>query len=196
MAELYRSAGDFLAGAGGVPEGAEPRVAVSIAQLGYVARLWSPVVGAALLTGIVPDLSGLRIAAARPARLGIGEPGGWRAGDLAGLAELSYRSVVVAHLEPLAQTLNGRVASGLFWGNAASGLAGALGVLAAARPDLREPARALAGALLSAGRLAGTGDLGATAAGLGFRRRSCCLYYRLPGGGLCGDCCLPAPPAR
>lgn len=196
MAELYRSAEEFLAGAGGVPERAEPRVAVSIAQLGYAARLWSPVVGAALLAGVVPDLADLRIAATRPARLGIGEPRGWQAGDLAGLAELSYRSVVMAHLEPLAQTLNGRVASGLFWGNAASGLAGALGVLIAARTELREPATALAGALLSVGRLAGTGELGVTAGGLGFRRRSCCLYYRLPGGGLCGDCCLSAPPAR
>ncbi|CAM5415322.1 hypothetical protein STENM223S_05593 [Streptomyces tendae] len=23
-----------------------------------------------------------------------------------------------------------------------------------------------------------------------FRRRSCCLYYRVPGGGVCGDCCF------
>jgi ferric iron reductase protein FhuF len=27
-----------------------------------------------------------------------------------------------------------------------------------------------------------------------FRRQSCCLYYRLPGGGLCGDCCFQRPP--
>ncbi|MGH3410268.1 MAG: (2Fe-2S)-binding protein [Streptosporangiaceae bacterium] len=33
-----------------------------------------------------------------------------------------------------------------------------------------------------------------TGEGLGFRRHSCCLYYRLPGGGLCGDCALAAPP--
>lgn len=25
---------------------------------------------------------------------------------------------------------------------------------------------------------------------LAFRRRSCCLYYRVPGGSTCGDCCL------
>jgi FhuF-like iron-sulfur protein len=30
-------------------------------------------------------------------------------------------------------------------------------------------------------------------AGLSFRRRSCCLYYRVPGGGLCGDCTLGGP---
>ncbi|MFD2121439.1 (2Fe-2S)-binding protein [Streptomyces cirratus] len=26
--------------------------------------------------------------------------------------------------------------------------------------------------------------------GVAFTRRSCCLYYRVPGGGLCGDCVL------
>ena len=26
--------------------------------------------------------------------------------------------------------------------------------------------------------------------GPAFTRRTCCLYYRLPGGGLCGDCVL------
>jgi hypothetical protein len=193
-ADLYAAGADaFLARAGGAPGGAEARVAASIAQLGYAARLWSPVVGAALLGGVVPDLDGLRISL-RPASLGIGQPSGWHADDITGLAELSYRTVVVGHLEPLARALSGRVAAGLLWGNAASALAGALGVLASARPGLREPASALAAALLASGRLAGTGDLGVTGSGLGFRRRSCCLYYRLPGGGLCGDCCLPAAP--
>jgi ferric iron reductase protein FhuF len=27
-----------------------------------------------------------------------------------------------------------------------------------------------------------------------FRRRSCCLYYRVPGGGLCDDCVLTRQP--
>ncbi|MFK4144838.1 (2Fe-2S)-binding protein [Streptomyces sp. NPDC004065] len=27
-----------------------------------------------------------------------------------------------------------------------------------------------------------------------FRRRSCCLYYRVPGGGICGDCCFTRAP--
>ncbi|HEY1618594.1 MAG TPA: (2Fe-2S)-binding protein [Streptosporangiaceae bacterium] len=194
-ADLYAAGPDeFLAVAGGVPDGAAARVAASIAQLGYAARIWSPVVGAALLGGVVPDLSGLRISATRPTRLGVSEPGGWHAGDIAGLAELSYWSVVERHLEPLASALRGRVAAGLLWGNAASALAGALGGLGGTRPELRGPAAALAGELLSTGRLAGTGDLGVTGTGLGFRRRSCCLYYRLPGGGLCGDCSLSARP--
>jgi iron complex transport system ATP-binding protein len=28
----------------------------------------------------------------------------------------------------------------------------------------------------------------------GYRRTSCCLYYRVPGGGLCGDCVLTTQP--
>ncbi|MGW5694872.1 (2Fe-2S)-binding protein, partial [Streptomyces asiaticus] len=31
---------------------------------------------------------------------------------------------------------------------------------------------------------------------LGYRRRTCCLYYRVPGGGLCGDCVLREAPGR
>jgi ferric iron reductase protein FhuF len=183
----------FLAGARvRLPE-AEPRVAASIAQQGYAARLWSPVLGAGLLAGIVPDLARLQIRApeaASPLALALPQPAGWRAGDLAALAELSYRVVVAGHLEPLALALGSEVAEGLLWGNAASAMAGALGVLVAARPDLGEPTAALAAALLAHGRLADTGELGVTGEGLGFRRRSCCLYYRLPGGALCGDCAL------
>jgi ferric iron reductase protein FhuF len=41
-------------------------------------------------------------------------------------------------------------------------------------------------------QLLGLGELSATAAQLSpsFRRASCCLLYRLPGRGLCGDCVL------
>jgi len=178
-----------------LPE-AEPRVAASIAQQGYAARLWSPVLGAALLAGVVPDLAGLRLRAPQAAPLELALPwsAGWQADDLATLAGLSYRVVVTGHLEPLALALAGPAAEGMLWGNAASALAGALGVLVQARPALRERATALAAALLARGRLTGTGRLGVTGGGLGFRRRSCCLYYRLPGGGLCGDCALDRRP--
>lgn len=184
--------GSFLAGARARLPEAEPRVAASIAQQGYAARLWSPVLGAGLLGGIVPDLAGLQLRDQQvaPLELALRRLAGWRTADPATLAELSYRTVVTAHLEPLTSALAGQLADGLLWGNAASALAGALGVLVRARPDLRQSATALAATLLARGRLAGTGQLGVTRDGLGFRRRSCCLYYRLPGGGLCGDCGL------
>ncbi|MFV2120727.1 (2Fe-2S)-binding protein, partial [Streptomyces sp. Act-28] len=37
-------------------------------------------------------------------------------------------------------------------------------------------------------------DLAGTLRGPALRRRTCCLYYRCPGGGLCGDCVFDAPP--
>lgn len=51
-------------------------------------------------------------------------------------------------------------------------------------------ARALAAELFTHPRLAPTGTL----TGSAFRRRSCCLYYRVPGGGICGDCCFTRNP--
>jgi ferric iron reductase protein FhuF len=185
----------FLAGAKDRLPEAEPRVAASIAQQSYAARLWSPVLGSGLLAGVVPDLVRLRIRdqEAAPLTLALPRPAGRRADDLATLAELSYRVVVTGHLEPLTLALADEVADGLLWGNAASALAGALGVLVRARPGLRDRATALAAALLAHGRLADTGQLGVTGDGLSFRRRSCCLYYRLPGGALCGDCGLARP---
>jgi hypothetical protein len=65
---------------------------------------------------------------------------------------------------------------------------GSLTVIAAARPALAEPARSIAGRLLATGMLRRAGQL--TGGGLEFRRNSCCLYYRVPGGSLCGDCSL------
>ncbi|MFI2643924.1 (2Fe-2S)-binding protein [Streptomyces sp. NPDC018610] len=40
----------------------------------------------------------------------------------------------------------------------------------------------------------GTGTVTGTSTGATFRRRSCCLYYRVPGGGVCGDCCFARAP--
>ncbi|MBC7271137.1 MAG: (2Fe-2S)-binding protein, partial [Streptomyces sp.] len=82
------------------------------------------------------------------------------------------------------------------WGNAASALTGAARQLdrwarAEGRPDVAARSGALTRRLLADPRLTGTGTLTGTA----FRRRSCCLYYRLPGGGLCGDCCFTRAPA-
>lgn len=167
----------------------EVRVAASTVHLGYAAQLWSPVLGCALLHSLVPDLTMLRLVSSPSLRLNVPEPRGWRAADLDELAALAYRMVVREHLESLAGQLAVKVAPGLLRGNAAAAMTGALRVLVSARPSLGQPARALAQALLATGVLRGTGEL--TGPGLEFRRRSCCLFYRVPGGGLCGDCPLP-----
>ncbi|MGD1218998.1 (2Fe-2S)-binding protein [Streptomyces krungchingensis] len=172
----------------------EVRVAVSVAQQALAARLWSVALGAAALYGQVPDLD--------PGLLHW-DPDGSAPEDL-WLAEVRPlpdtavgRLVLDAHLAPLAAVLQSRyhVSPGLLWGNAGSALAGAARQLdrwavAHGRSDVGERARSLAARLLTDPRLAATLVPGT------LRRRSCCLYYRLPGGGLCGDCCFDRPPRR
>ena len=169
----------------------EDRVAASLLFQGVAGRLWSPVLAAAFLHGVVPDLEPARTywraAAPGPVLLAAPETAGVPAS-----ASAVHRVVVERHLRPLVAAVRTvtPVAEGLLWGNAASALAGAWTVLARARPS-EEPAR-LARALLETPPLRGTGVLGPH----GFRRRSCCLYYRVPGGGLCGDCALRRPAVR
>ncbi|MFJ4578329.1 (2Fe-2S)-binding protein [Streptomyces echinatus] len=174
----------------------EVRVAASIAQQGLAARLWSAALGCAVLYGRLPDLDPrlLRwdVLATAPDDLWLTElrplPG-----DAAALTGM----VLHGHLEPLAATLRARygVAAGLLWGNAGSALAATARELGRwarvhGRTDVAARTRALTGELFDHPLLSATGVRTGTA----FRRRSCCLYYRVPGGGLCGDCCLTRPP--
>lgn len=170
---------------------AEARVAASILHAGLAARLWSPVLACGLLDGVVPDLSSLMITTRPPVQLGVTSMTGWVAAAPEQLAELSA-GVVGPQLAALEMALPVPLAAGLLRGNSASAMAGALGVLVSANPALAEPAAELARALLLTPALADAGALAAT--GLAFRRRSCCLYYRVPGGGLCGDCCFDSRP--
>ncbi|MHC3467561.1 (2Fe-2S)-binding protein [Streptomyces sp. 7R007] len=166
----------------------EPRIAASIAHQGLAARLWSVTLGCAELYGRVPDLDpGLLHwdpAAGAPDDLWLTEVRA-RPADAATVADV----VLHGHLEPLARALRAhhRLAPGLLRGNAASALTGA-----ARRLGPTGRARSLAAELLTHPLLSGA--LTDT-----HRRRSCCLYYRVPGGGVCGDCCFtraPRPSAR
>lgn len=175
---------------------AEPRVAASLAHQGLVARLWSVALGCAALYGRVPDLDPRLLrwdaSASLPDELWLTE-----VRPLPGDAATLLDTVLHAHLEPLGEALRSRygVASGLLWGNAGSALAGAARELdrwarAHGRTDVTERAAALTDDLFSHPLLRATGARTGTA----FRRRSCCLYYRVPGGGVCGDCCFTRPP--
>lgn len=180
----------------------EERVAASVAQQGLAARLWSVALGSAALYGAVPDLAphliGWDPGAGAPDDLWLTE-----VRPLPGDAETLADLVLRGHLEPLAAALRSRhrLAPGLLRGNAASALAGAARELdrwgrGHGRTDVAARAGSLARELLTDPSLAGTGTLTGTGtlAGTGFRRRSCCLYYRVPGGGVCGDCCFVRPP--
>ncbi|NEA99191.1 (2Fe-2S)-binding protein [Streptomyces sp. SID13726] len=174
----------------------EPRIAASIAHQGLAARLWSVALGCAVVYGRIPDLAPGRLhwdpdgSAPDDLWLSAVEPGESRPGDAPTLADV----VLHGHLEPLAATLRTeyRLATGLLWGNAASALTGAARQLLR-RPDVAARTRDLTAELLAHPLLAGALDAGT------LRRRSCCLYYRLPDGGVCGDCCFtraPGPSAR
>lgn len=186
----------------------EVRIGVSVAHVGLAARLWSVALGSAVLDGRALDLD--------PARLRW-DPDGTSPDDLfldevrTLPVEALGASVVDGHLAPLAAALGReyRISEQLLWGNAGSALAGAVRELhfwaaGAGRADLAERALGLGAALFRRPELRDTGMLTVATPrtpGTGFappprfRRRSCCLYYRCPGAGLCGDCCFDRPPA-
>ncbi|MFE7900989.1 (2Fe-2S)-binding protein [Streptomyces sp. NPDC057424] len=174
----------------------ELRVAASVTHQGLAARLWSVALGCAALYGRVPDLD---------ARLLHWDADGSAPDDLwlpdvtplPGDAPTLADVVLHGHLVPLAAALrtHHHIAPGLLRGNAASALAGAARELdrwarRQGRTDVAARAHFLTVELLTHPLLTGAGTLAGTA----FRRRSCCLYYRVPGGGVCGDCCFPRPP--
>jgi ferric iron reductase protein FhuF len=152
-----------------------------------VSRLVSPVFAAAVLDGVVPMLS-------------LGSV--WWQPVATGPMPIAYRGVafrpasparivegcIDATVAPLLATLGDRfrVSPKVLWGNAASALGGAFVMLAADRPAHAERAGRLLSELLQLEPLRGM----ATWNGHALKRRNCCLFYRVPGAGTCGDCVL------
>ncbi|MFD4015377.1 (2Fe-2S)-binding protein [Streptomyces sindenensis] len=174
----------------------ERRVAASIAHLGLAARLWSIALGPAALFGRIPALAPGDLhwdpASTSPDDL-------WLAGtaERPGTAARIREEVQYGHLAPLAEAFrrDGNISPRLLRGNAGSALAGAVRELVAFaraqdRPDVAARARALAAELFADEALCDTGS----PHGPAFRRRSCCLYWRCPDGGLCGDCVFDRAP--
>ncbi|HEX3811269.1 MAG TPA: (2Fe-2S)-binding protein [Mycobacteriales bacterium] len=186
-----------LAAAGGLsPESIEPRVAASIAHLGLVARLISPVLGLAVLTGGVPEVQ-LRhirwqpvLGGPFPLSLPVDAIPPRRSIDPIDIAATISRRVLAGPVAALVEATRQRsVSVHIVWGNVASAVNGASTMIAAARPALAADARVIADRLLATPPLRGT----ATSGPDGFRRRSCCLIYRVApnaNGPVCGDCVL------
>ncbi|MCX4514132.1 (2Fe-2S)-binding protein [Streptomyces sp. NBC_01619] len=174
----------------------ERRVAASIAHLGLAARLWSTALGPAALHGEFPDpaAGGLHW---DPALTSPDDLRWTRAETLPGTVESIREAVQYGHLVPLAEALRRdvRISPRLLWGNAGSALAGALRELTRWARAQHRPEAAARAADLTAGLLAHP-DLAGTVRGPALRRTTCCLYYRCPGGGLCGDCVFDSPPRR
>ncbi|MEU5125850.1 (2Fe-2S)-binding protein [Streptomyces mobaraensis] len=181
----------------------EGRVAASVAFQGVAGRLLSVALGAAVLVGRVPDLAGDGLRwhplLTAPDDLWLPDAPFLPSGTdpVAGIAA----AVVEGRLAPLHDLFRTAVpvSSRVLWGNAGSALGGALRVLhawCAQRGRGGEAARAVgyARSLLEHPLLAGTGRLTGSATGPEFVRTTCCLYYRVPSGGMCGDCVLRHPP--
>lgn len=176
--------GDALDAIGVRYRTAERRVAASLFFLSYTARLLCPVVAAHVLGGAVPDV--------RPANVW------WRYSPESGvqvrLADPVTRPGVVEAMAPVVDAIRREsgVAAGLLWGNAVSSAAGGLRTLARSGTASAEECLAVGAALFAEPPLRGAGEFVPFPGEVVFRRRSCCLYYRLDGGGTCGDCPLPA----
>jgi iron complex transport system ATP-binding protein len=173
-------------------DAAEPRVAASTFFLGFAARLWSISLGALAGHRLLPDLAAehlLFLEADGQIQLHIEHPVAWRGDDLEPmLADM----VLAAHLAPLSAALRrlAPISKKLLRGNAASALLGAAQMFDG---DVRPgPAWQLAGTLCADERLMNAIRFD----NAGYRRTSCCLYYRTPGGELCGDCVFTTKPGR
>lgn len=182
----------------------DDRVAASITYQGLAALLVSAPFAAAVVHGVLPVLTPSTLhwapGSGSPweqwcsAPAGIAVPGPDDAADALGTA------VVEAHLMPLARAVRAQVSVSerVLIGNAASTVAAARRLVSAHWPASADRAAHVAARLLGSGVLAGTGERIAPVPpdeGWSFRRRSCCLFHRVPGGGLCGDCVLsPAGP--
>jgi FhuF 2Fe-2S C-terminal domain len=181
------------------PETIEERAAASIYFLGLAARLVSPALGSAVVTGAVPQLALSDVwwqpvaGGPIPIALTNGLLREATSPDL--LADLLYDDVVATTVTPLAAVVQREfhLSPQVVWGNVASAIAGAAKMIGVARPDLASQAAQLADRLLSRGLLSGTGRFVQPDPALPerhFVRNNCCLFYRLPGGGLCADCVL------
>jgi ferric iron reductase protein FhuF len=194
---------DAVAGWLGHPE---RRVCASLVVLGYAARLVGPTLAVLLRDGILLDARPSRVHYAYAPQRGfvltlpdlaagqvatLPDPVGWHVEP--GTRTRAWCTTVIdAHLRPVVHAVRAvvPVAAGLLWGNVASGITGALRALQEVVPLADCHRRGLA--ILDHGPLRGTGSLTVHNGQLAFRRRSCCLYYRIEGGGTCGDCPLSA----
>ena len=205
LADRVGRARQGLAGGAGIAvERVEIRVAASIMFLGLASQLVSPQLGAVVIAGALPRLAvddlwwcpvdaGPWPLAARPA-------GGTAIGQPATSSQLHDAAVALSEqiagiTAPLARSVAAafRLSQQVLRGNVASALAGAAGVLAGAVPERAGLTGQLTERILGLSPLHGTGNLrrpGPDQPAIAFTRRSCCLYYRIPSGAMCGDCVL------
>lgn len=195
-------------GAGLDPAAVAERVAASVLSLGLVSRLVSAPLAAVAIAEVLPaprpDQLWWRAATGGPL------PIAWSAIDAVDTADRDDDAVAAAFGEiildglvvPLLAAFRDRfrLSPRVLAGNAASALGGAVTMLTGARPAHADRAGRVLDRLLRRAPLAGAATVrrSPTAAPRWvLERNNCCLYYRVPGGGYCGDCVLrPGRPGR
>ena len=174
--------------------GGEDRVAASLVFQGFVSRLVSPMLACTMLHGCLPRLPVSRLYF-RPGdgellKLAAEGTDGYTGPVLELLDEL-VTTLCDSHATPLTQALVSQVSisSKLLRGNTAAAIVSGIRLVSHhSGHDWRE----LAAHVLQQPQLHGAGWLQRKEPG--FVRYSCCLYYRVPNGGLCGDCSLTHNP--
>ena len=187
----------LAAAAGCPPAGVEFRVAASIAQLGLCARLLSPALGAVAVGRALPvDTAQARWVPALGGPFRLSLPDTVLEASAAGTSAAAGPTALAGLLAgPVTQIVRAvqamAVSPRVLWGNVASAVNGAATMIAAARPDLASAAAGAAATLLGQPVLAGTYQGRPLE---GFRRRNCCLIYRLSPAApaYCADCVLGA----
>lgn len=201
-AEVERTRAQLAVLSGTGVERVEWRVAASLFHQGLAGRVLSAVLAAALCHGVGIEAHRMHwdpgracgsIALAtdqrHAARVCEGGRGAVGAADWVGRTVLDPDEGVLGRVEA-ALVGAGRVSPRLLRGNAASALAGAAFSLGAQLPRWRRAGQELVRELLARPGLQLSGSyIGPRGRGR-FTRTTCCLYYRLGGGGLCGDCVL------
>lgn len=173
---------------GGSQDATLVRACASLVHLDLLSRLLSPALGLAVAGASMPAPQDVTVTARDTGmRFGLRAcPEREQAADAQGLEPaLATAEIVTAAVHGLV-----RLPAAVTRSNTAAAVAGAALVIGAHDRELGAAAIALLDQLL-AGPMRGAGRLGDRSGGAGgFRRDGCCLYYRLPGGGLCGDCVL------
>ncbi|GIF74907.1 (2Fe-2S)-binding protein [Asanoa siamensis] len=206
-AERVTVARSTLVNAFGLAESDVPdRVVASVWFMGVTARLLSPPLGAALAGGALPLATRANLwwrpVPSGPLPMAYGTVAARAAGAPAEVAAELVAGPLAETVTPLLELFRDefRLSPKVLWGNVASALAGAAGVLADTMPRHAARAGEVLDHALTLPPLAGTGLVARPDPARARRflvRANCCLYYRIPGGGTCADCVLtPADDRR
>lgn len=167
------------------------RACASIHFLGLASRLIAPPLATLTLAGLVvacgPHDLRWQSVDGGPVPIGYLEASVHYVEDCGTAADVLHEVFLEPVVQPLVEAF-GSVSPIVLWGNVASALVGAAGMIVRSGTTFMLDPIQISRAALTRGPLAGTGSF--DVADRFFRRASCCLFYRIPGGGTCGDCVL------